>query len=230
MAYNGYPPLVTPYSQYVKNVALGNVILGIKGKEKWGLLDDNTWDMLLGKSGKLPGSLGAEINNLALKSNKSFYYDEPQNLYPDKLEDLKIEMKEKGWALGKDNEELLEFALHKNQYIDYKSGKAKESFNQLIDKSKKTLIKDDNSDSKNHKVNSTIIELDDSKYKVEAFGYIFINISAFKFFISIFSCSQNDIIWATGIPQSPMCISVTTLFPIISFNLFKLLPILRDLR
>ena len=37
----------------------------------------------------------------------------------------------------------------------------------MIDKSKKTLIKDDNSDSKNHKVNSTIIELDDSKYKVE---------------------------------------------------------------
>ncbi len=163
----GYPPLVTPYSQYVKNVALGNVMLGIKGKEKWGLVDDNTWDMLLGKSGKLPGSLGKEINNLALKLNKSFYTDEPQNLYPDKLEDLKIEMKEKGWALGKDNEELLEFALHKNQYIDYKSGKAKESFNQLIEKSKKTLIKDDNIDSKNHKVNSTIIELDDSKYKVD---------------------------------------------------------------
>ena len=163
----GYPPLVTPYSQYVKNVALGNVILGIKGKEKWGLLDDNTWDMLLGKSGKLPGSLGKEINNLALKLNKSFYNDEPQNLYPDKLEDLKIEMKEKGWTLGKDNEELLEFALHKNQYIDYKSGKAKENFNKMIEKSKKALVKDDNIDSKNHKVNSTIIELDDSKYKVE---------------------------------------------------------------
>ncbi len=163
----GYPPLVTPYSQYVKNVALGNVILGIKGKEKWGLLDDNTWDMLLGKSGKLPGSLGKEINNLALKLNKSFYNDEPQNLYPDKLEDLKIEMKEKDWTLGKDNEELLEFALHKNQYIDYKSGKAKESFNKMIEKSKKTLVKDDNIDSKNLKVNSTIIELDNSKYKVE---------------------------------------------------------------
>ena len=163
----GYPPLVTPYSQYVKNVALGNVILGIKGKEKWGLLDDNTWDMLLGKSGKLPGSLGKEINNLALKLNKSFYNDEPQNLYPDKLEDLKIEMKEKGWTLGKDNEELLEFALHKNQYIDYKSGKAKENFNKMIEKSKKALVKDDNIDSKNHKVNSTVIELDDSKYKVE---------------------------------------------------------------
>ena len=76
-------------------------------------------------------------------------------------------MKEKGWALGKDNEELLEFALHKNQYIDYKSGKAKESFNQMIEKSKKILVKDDNIDSKNQKVNSTIIELDDSKYKVD---------------------------------------------------------------
>ena len=49
----GYPPLVTPYSQYVKNVAIVNVLNSIKGKERWSLIDDNTWDMLLGKSGKL---------------------------------------------------------------------------------------------------------------------------------------------------------------------------------
>ena len=49
----GYPPLVTPYSQYVKNVAIVNVLNQIKGKERWSLIDDNTWDMLLGKSGKL---------------------------------------------------------------------------------------------------------------------------------------------------------------------------------
>ena len=46
----GYPPLVTPYSQYVKNVALVNVLNKIKGKPRWSLIDDNTWDMLLGKS------------------------------------------------------------------------------------------------------------------------------------------------------------------------------------
>ena len=45
----GYPPLVTPYSQYVKNVAIVNVINKIKGKQRWSLIDDNTWDMLIGK-------------------------------------------------------------------------------------------------------------------------------------------------------------------------------------
>ncbi|MFT6940462.1 MAG: pyruvate carboxylase subunit B, partial [Cyclobacteriaceae bacterium] len=51
----GYPPLVTPYSQYVKNAALVNVMQMMKGKERWSLLDDNTWSMLLGKSGRVPG-------------------------------------------------------------------------------------------------------------------------------------------------------------------------------
>jgi pyruvate/oxaloacetate carboxyltransferase len=57
--------LVTPYSQYVKNVAIVNVLNQIKGKERWSLIDDNTWDMLLGKSGKLPGELGVEIKKLS---------------------------------------------------------------------------------------------------------------------------------------------------------------------
>ena len=37
----GYPPLVTPYSQYVKNVAIVNVLNNIKGKNRWSLIDDN---------------------------------------------------------------------------------------------------------------------------------------------------------------------------------------------
>ena len=36
----GYPPLVTPYSQYVKNVALMNVMSMIKGKERFSMIDD----------------------------------------------------------------------------------------------------------------------------------------------------------------------------------------------
>ena len=39
----GYPPLVTPYSQYVKNVALMNSINLIKGKERC-TLEINTED------------------------------------------------------------------------------------------------------------------------------------------------------------------------------------------
>ena len=50
----GYPPLVTPYSQYVKNLALMNVVQMVKGKERFSLIDDNTWDMLLGKQGNVP--------------------------------------------------------------------------------------------------------------------------------------------------------------------------------
>ena len=53
----GYPPLVTPFSQYVKNVALMNVMQLVKGEERWTMIDNHTWDMILGKSGKLPGAL-----------------------------------------------------------------------------------------------------------------------------------------------------------------------------
>ena len=57
----GYPPLVTPFSQYVKNVALMNVMQLIKGEGRWTMIDNHTWDMILGKSGKLPGELAPPI-------------------------------------------------------------------------------------------------------------------------------------------------------------------------
>ena len=76
----GYPPLVTPYSQYVKNVAIVNVLNNIKGKNRWSLIDDTTWDMLLGKSGQLPGKLGDEIISLSKELNKTFYEGVPHEL------------------------------------------------------------------------------------------------------------------------------------------------------
>ena len=121
----GYPPLVTPYSQYVKNVALVNVLNNIKGKNRWSLIDDNTWDMLLGKSGQLPGKLGDEIISLSKDLNKTFYNGVPHELVENILDKNREEMEERGWKLGNDEEELLEFSLHKTQYIDYKSGVAK---------------------------------------------------------------------------------------------------------
>ena len=121
----GYPPLVTPYSQYVKNVALVNVLNNIKGKNRWSLIDDNTWDMLLGKSGQLPGKLGDEIISLSKDLNKTFYDGVPHELVENILDKNREEMKERDWELGNDEEELLEFSLHKTQYIDYKSGIAK---------------------------------------------------------------------------------------------------------
>ncbi len=124
----GYPPLVTPYSQYVKNAALVNVMQMMKGKERWSLLDDNTWDMILGKSGRLPGKVGNELKELAKEQGREFFEGDPQDLQPDALDDFRKKMEENGWDTGQDDEELFEYAMHPTQYEDYKSGKAKASF------------------------------------------------------------------------------------------------------
>ena len=124
----GYPPLVTPYSQYVKNAALMNVIQMEKGRKRWSMLDENTWSMILGRSGKLSGPLGEEIIKLAESQNRSFFEGKPQDLYPDELELYRAKMQEKGWETGEDEEELMEYAMHPPQYEDFKSGKAKANF------------------------------------------------------------------------------------------------------
>ena len=160
----GYPPLVTPYSQYVKNVAIVNVINKIKGKERWSLIDDNTWDMLLGKSGKLPGPLGEEIKKLSSELGKDFYDGNPQDLIENVLEKNRKEMKSNNWDLGEDEEELLEFSLHKTQYLDFKSGDAKkkliEDINSKKDSSSKANIK-------TPKTKTEVINVNDIRYEVE---------------------------------------------------------------
>ena len=124
----GYPPLVTPYSQYVKNLAMMNVMALEKGKERWGMIADNIWDMLMGRGGKLPGPLAPELQELAKKNGKEPFTDKPQTLYPDGLEVFEKEMKEMGWDQGQDQEELFELAMHPQQYRAYKSGEAKKAF------------------------------------------------------------------------------------------------------
>ncbi|GJM32956.1 MAG: pyruvate carboxylase subunit B [Saprospiraceae bacterium] len=124
----GYPPLVTPYSQYVKNVSLMNAISLLKGKPRWQRVDESTWNMILGKAGSLPGPLGGEILAKATSEKRIFFNGDPNELYPDELEIYAGKMDEKGWSYGEDDEELLEYAMHPAQYEDYKSGKAKEQF------------------------------------------------------------------------------------------------------
>jgi pyruvate carboxylase subunit B len=124
----GYPPLVTPFSQYVKNVALINVMQMKKGKKRWSIIDDNTWDMMLGKAGKLPGTLSKEIIDLANEQGREFFNGRPQDLYPNDLDSFRSEMEKNGWDTGEDDEELMELAMHPQQYRNYKSGKAKEDF------------------------------------------------------------------------------------------------------
>ncbi|OQX97742.1 MAG: oxaloacetate decarboxylase [Bacteroidetes bacterium 4572_128] len=141
----GYPPLVTPFSQYVKNVALFNVMQMSKGKKRWSMIDDNTWDMLTGRSGKLIGEVAPELIAMAKKQGKEFYTGVPQDLYPNDLHVYKKEMQDKGWDFGQDDEELLELAMHPQQYRNYKSGKAKADFEADIKKRKatKTEVKTD---------------------------------------------------------------------------------------
>lgn len=128
----GYPPLVTPFSQYVKNVALVNVMFMLQGKNRWEMLDKNTWDMILGKAGVLPGPLAPEILEIAKAQNKEFYTGVPQDAYPNELDKYRAEMKENGWDTGENDEELFEFAMHDRQYRDYKSGLAKERFEEEL--------------------------------------------------------------------------------------------------
>jgi pyruvate carboxylase subunit B len=124
----GYPPLVTPFSQYVKNLAVMNVIQLEKGLPRWSMIADNIWDMILGKSGKLPGKLAPEIIQMAKEQGREFYTGNPQDLYPDNLDTFRKEMKEKNWDFGQDDEELFELAMHPEQYRAYKSGDAKAAF------------------------------------------------------------------------------------------------------
>jgi pyruvate carboxylase subunit B len=128
----GYPPLVTPFSQYVKNVALMNIIQTTNGKERFSMIDNNTWDMLLGKAGELPGEIDPQIIKLAEAEGKKFFTGTPQENYPDELEKYRNEMSEAGWESGQDEEELFEFAMHERQYRDYKSGLAKKRFGEEI--------------------------------------------------------------------------------------------------
>ena len=124
----GYPCLVTPFSQYVKNLALMNVMQMEKGKERWSMIAENIWDMILGKSGKLPGPVDPLFVEMAKAEGREFMTTDPQENYPDELETYRLRMTQQGRELGEDNEELFEYAMHPQQYEAYKSGAAKAAF------------------------------------------------------------------------------------------------------
>ena len=128
----GYPPLVTPFSQYVKNIALMNIFSMAKGEPRFTMIDKDSWNMILGKMGTLPGKLAPEIMELAKKNNLEFYTGDPQDAYPDQLPEYRKEMADNGWDVGQDEEELFELAMHDRQYRDYKSGIAKKRFEEEL--------------------------------------------------------------------------------------------------
>ena len=124
----GYPPLVTPFSQYVKNTALMNLLSVLKGQPRWSSIDKDTWNMILGRMGQLPSELDPEIVELAKQKGYEFYTGDPQDEFPDELDRFRKIMEIEGWDCGQDDEELFELAMHERQYRDYKSGLAKKRF------------------------------------------------------------------------------------------------------
>ena len=128
----GYPPLVTPFSQYTKNIAVMNLLSMAQGKPRFSQIDKDSWSMILGRAGQLPGPLAPEIVELAKKQGMEFYAGVPQEAYPDALPEYIKEMEQNGWERGEDDEELFELAMHDRQYRDYKSGIAKERFHKEV--------------------------------------------------------------------------------------------------
>ena len=124
----GYPPLVTPFSQYVKNIALMNLLTMEQGKGRFVMMDDSMWGMILGKSGKIPGTIDQELIDLAAKQGREFTDADPHTLIDNALDSFRKEMDENGWEYGQDDEELFELAMHPEQYRNYKSGQAKKNF------------------------------------------------------------------------------------------------------
>ena len=136
----GYPPLVTPFSQYTKNIALMNLLTLEQGKGRFVMMDDSMWGMILGKSGKVPGKIDDVIIELAKKQGREFTDVDPRTLLTNKLDEFRKEMDENGWDYGQDDEELFELAMHPEQYRNYKSGQAKKNFLADLQKAKDTKL------------------------------------------------------------------------------------------
>ena len=132
----GYPPLVTPFSQYTKNIALMNLLTMEQGKGRFVMMDDNMWGMILGKSGRVPGPIAPELIDLAKKQEREFTDVDPHTQLKPALADFRKEMDENGWDYGQDDEELFELAMHPEQYRNYRSGQAKKNFLADLQKAK----------------------------------------------------------------------------------------------
>ena len=124
----GYPPLVTPFSQYTKNIALLNLLTLEQGKGRFVMMDDSMWGMILGRSGRVPGEIDPVLKEIAAQKGLEFTEADPHTLLPTALDDFRKEMADNGWDCGQDEEELFELAMHPEQYRNYKSGQAKKNF------------------------------------------------------------------------------------------------------
>lgn len=145
----------------------------IQNKPKFSIIDNNAWDMILGKAGDLPGTLAPEIIKIAEEQGREFYKGVPQENYPDELDKYRKEMEENGWDTGEDDEELFEFAMHERQYRDCKSGLAKKRFNEELQKLRKDAL--------TPKVNAEHLKADPNKKDIASpyMGKIYYNLNYF---------------------------------------------------
>ena len=104
----GYPPLVTPFSQYTKNIALLNLLTLEQGKGRFVMMDDSMWGMILGRSGRVPGEIDPVLKEIAAQKGLEFTEADPHTLLPNALDDFRKEMADNGWDCGQDEEELFE--------------------------------------------------------------------------------------------------------------------------
>src|SRR5690606_8641254 len=125
------------------------------------------WDMIVGKSGRLPGPLGEEIIALAKQEGREFYNGHPQDLYPDALDTFRKEMNDNGWDYGQDDEELFELAMHPEQYRRYKAGQAKADFEKEIAEAKAEAAKEAAGGAVAQPT-TMYIEVEGQKYKVNS--------------------------------------------------------------
>ena len=79
----GYPPLVTPFSQYTKNIALLNLLTLEQGKGRFVMMDDSMWGMILGRSGRVPGEIDPALKEIAAQKGLEFTEADPHTLQGD---------------------------------------------------------------------------------------------------------------------------------------------------
>ena len=82
----GYPPLVTPFSQYTKNIALLNLLTLEQGKGRFVMMDDSMWGMILGRSGRVPGEIDPVLKEIAAQKGLEFTEADPHTLLPNALD------------------------------------------------------------------------------------------------------------------------------------------------
>lgn len=95
----GWIPLVTPTSQIVGTQAMLNVKFG-----RWKNLAQATIDIALGKFGRPPGTINAELQALALKaSGQALVTGRPADLLAPRMPKLREELAAKGLAVSDEN-------------------------------------------------------------------------------------------------------------------------------